>query len=127
MADDAPANRELVTAILGGMGASVDSVADGAQAVQAARTGGYDLILMDVHMPVMDGLDATRAIRALEGPAARTPIVALTANIQPEQVQRCREAGMDNHVGKPIQVAELLRVIAARLEPDAAGAGAVAA
>ena len=127
MADDAPANRELVTAILGGMGASVDTVADGAQAVQAARTGGYDLILMDVHMPVMDGLDATRSIRAIEGPAGRTPIVALTANIQPEQVQRCREAGMDDHVGKPIQVAELLRVIAARLEPDAAGAGAVAA
>jgi len=116
MADDAAANRELVVAILGGMGVSLETVEDGAQAVEAARGGGYDLILMDVHMPVMDGLDATRAIRALDGEAGRVPIIALTANVQPEQVLRCREAGMDDHVGKPIQVAELLRVIAARLE-----------
>ena len=116
VADDAAANRELVVAILGGMGVALETVEDGAQAVEAARDGGYDLILMDVHMPVMDGLDATRAIRALGGDAGRVPIIALTANVQPEQVVRCREAGMDDHVGKPIQVAELLRVIAARLE-----------
>lgn len=119
MADDAAANRELVVAILGGMGVALETVENGAQAVEAARQGGYDLILMDVHMPVMDGLDATRAIRALEGEAGRVPIVALTANVQPDQVQRCRDAGMDDHVGKPIQVAELLRVIAARLEQRA--------
>ncbi len=119
MADDAAPNRELVVAILGGMGVALETVEDGAQAVEAARAGGYDLILMDVHMPVMDGLDATRAIRALDGEAGRVPIIALTANVQPEQVQRCREAGMDDHVGKPIQVAELLRVIAARLEQRA--------
>ena len=101
-ADDAAANRELVTAILGGMGVSLETVADGAQAVEAARTGRYDLILMDVHMPVMDGLEAARAIRRLEGDAGRIPIIALTANVQPEQVLRCREAGMDDHVGKPI-------------------------
>jgi PAS domain S-box-containing protein len=122
MADDAAANRELVTAILGGMGVALETVTDGAQAVEAARGGGYDLILMDVHMPVMDGLDATRAIRSLDGAAGRVPIIALTANVQPDQVQRCREAGMDDHVGKPIQVAELLRVIAARLEQRAAAA-----
>jgi PAS domain S-box-containing protein len=116
VADDAAANRELVVAILGGMGVALETVEDGAKAVEAARAGGYDLILMDVHMPVMDGLDATRAIRALGGEAGRVPIIALTANVQPEQVLRCREAGMDDHVGKPIQVAELLRVIAARLE-----------
>lgn len=121
MADDAAANRELVTAILGGMGVALETVADGAQAVEAARSGRYDLILMDIHMPVMDGLDATRAIRRFDGAAARVPIIALTANVQPEQVLRCREAGMDDHVGKPIQVAELLRVIAARLEQRAAG------
>lgn len=119
MADDAAANRELVVAILGGMGVALETVEDGARAVEAARVGGYDLILMDVHMPVMDGLDATRAIRALDGEAGRVPIVALTANVQPEQVLRCQEAGMDDHVGKPIQVAELLRVIAARLEQRA--------
>ena len=124
MADDAAANRELVTAILGGMGVSLETVADGAQAVEAARTGRYDLILMDVHMPVMDGLEAARAIRRLEGDAGRIPIIALTANVQPEQVLRCREAGMDDHVGKPIQVAELLRVIADRLEQRATAAAA---
>lgn len=119
VADDAAANRELAVAILGGLGVAVETVEDGAQAVEAARAGGYDLILMDVHMPVMDGLDATRAIRALDGEPGRVPIVALTANVQPEQAMRCREAGMDDHVGKPIQVAELLRVIAARLDQRA--------
>jgi PAS domain S-box-containing protein len=120
VADDAAANRELAVAILGGLGVVVETVEDGGEAVEAARTGGYDLILMDVHMPVMDGLDATRAIRSLGGEPGRVPIIALTANVQPEQVQRCREAGMDDHVGKPIQVAELLRVIAARMDQRAA-------
>lgn len=111
MADDAPANRELVTAILRGMGLAIDAVEDGAAAVEAARTGVYDLILMDVHMPVMDGLDATRAIRALPGPAARAPIVALTANVQAEHVRRCLDAGMDDHLAKPVE----LRALAAAL------------
>lgn len=123
VADDAPANRELVTAILGSMGVEVHAVADGVEAVEAARLGGYDLILMDVHMPVLDGLDATRAIRALDGVAARTPIIALTANVQPEQVERCREAGMDDHCGKPIQVAELVRVMSERLDRRAVDRG----
>lgn len=129
VADDAPANRELVSAILGSMGVDVHAVADGVEAVEAARTGAYDLILMDVHMPVMDGLDATRAIRALDGPVARVPIIALTANVQPEQVERCREAGMDDHCGKPIQVSELVRVMSARLDrrsEDRGGPGRLA-
>lgn len=117
VADDAPANRELVSAILGGLGLTVDVVEDGARAVEAARAGAYDLILMDVHMPVMDGLDATRAIRASGGTVARTPIIALTANVQPEQVQMCRDAGMDAHVGKPIQIGELLTAMTAVTSP----------
>jgi len=126
VADDAPANRELVSAILGGLGLTVDLVEDGAQAVEAARAGAYDLILMDVHMPVMDGMDATRAIRAGGGAAARTPIIALTANVQPEQVAACRAAGMDAHVGKPIQVGELLRTMAElTAEPEDAAARSV--
>jgi len=131
MADDAPANRELVTAIMGGLGVNLDTVCDGAEAVEAARSGGYDLILMDVHMPVMDGLAATRAIRAMGGAVARTPIVALTANVQPEQIERCMAAGMDGHVGKPIQLTELLAVMnrasqsaAGRAEADADEAAA---
>lgn len=111
MADDAVANRELVTAIMGGLGADLDTVCNGAEAVEAARAGGYDLILMDVHMPVMDGLAATRAIRAMGGATGQTPIVALTANVQPEHVERCLAAGMDGHVGKPIQLTELLEVM----------------
>ena len=111
MADDAAANRELVAAILGGMGLSLDGVENGAEAVEAVRRGGYDLVLMDVHMPVMDGLMATREIRAMAGGPGQTPIIALTANVQPEQVRLCHEAGMDAHVGKPIQVAELMATI----------------
>ena len=121
VADDAPANRELVAAILSGLGATVETVCDGAEAVQAVRAGAPDLVLMDVHMPNMDGLDACRAIRALPGPEARTPILALTANVQPEQVRRCLEAGMDGHVGKPIQVPELVAAMAALLEGPADG------
>ncbi len=111
MADDAVANRELVSAILGGMGLSIDGVENGAQAVEAVRAGAYDLVLMDVHMPVMDGLTATREIRAMTGTTGQVPIIALTANVQPEQVQLCHEAGMDAHVGKPIQVTELMATI----------------
>jgi PAS domain S-box-containing protein len=117
LADDAPANRELVRIILSGWGVELDVVCDGAEAVQAASAGDYDLILMDVHMPVMDGMDASRAIRALEGPRAAVPILALTANVQPEQVEACAEAGMDGHVGKPIQIGELIGAIAAALKP----------
>jgi CheY-like chemotaxis protein len=114
-----------VTAILGGLGVAIDTVENGALAVEAARTGAYDLILMDVHMPVMDGLDATRAIRGMDGAAGRIPIVALTANVQPEQVEACRAAGMDAHVGKPIQVPELLKTMAALTAPAEGGVEAV--
>ena len=94
----------------------MDAVCDGSEAVQAASIKDYDLILMDVHMPVMDGMDATRAIRALDGPRARVPVLALTANVQPEQVEACARAGMDGHVGKPIQIGELIGAIAGALK-----------
>ncbi len=116
MADDAPANRELVSAIMGGLGLSLDVVENGAEAVEAVRSGAYDLVLMDVHMPVMDGLTATREIRAMAGIAGRVPIIALTANVQPEQVAVCQAAGMDAHVGKPIHVAELMATIGALMD-----------
>ena len=112
LADDAAPNRELVSVILGSLGLLVDAVCDGSEALEAVRTGEYDLVLMDVHMPVMDGMAATRAIRALGDERALTPVIALTANVLPEQIARCDEAGMDAHVGKPIQVSELARVIA---------------
>lgn len=112
MADDAAANRELVSAILRNLGLRIDAVCDGAEAVQALQSGGYDLVLMDVHMPVMDGLAATREIRRMQaGSGRRTPILALTANVQADQVARCLEAGMDGHLAKPIQIAELAEAL----------------
>ncbi|RZJ01480.1 MAG: PAS domain S-box protein [Brevundimonas sp.] len=111
MADDAAPNRELVGIMLGAMGIDLTAVVNGVEAVEAARGGGFDLILMDVHMPEMDGLDATRAIRALEGPEGRVPIIALTANVQPDQIERCKTAGMDAHVGKPIRTADLMAAV----------------
>jgi len=75
--------------------------------VQAMRSGRYDLVLMDVHMPVMDGLDATRAIRALGGPASRTPIITMSADVLPEQVARCEAAGMNDRVAKPLSITDL--------------------
>ncbi|PZO06535.1 MAG: hypothetical protein DCF28_01610 [Alphaproteobacteria bacterium] len=112
MADDVPANRELMRIILGSWDIVLDTVENGAEAVQAVATGDYDLVLMDVHMPVMDGMDASRAIRNLGLPASATPILALTANVQIDQIEACQRAGMDGHVGKPIAVAALIENIA---------------
>ena len=117
MADDAPANRELVSVLLSGMGLSVDTVENGAEAVEAVRAEAYDLVLMDVHMPVMDGLNAARAIRALGGAAGKLPIIALTANVGREQVQACLEAGMNGHLAKPIDVSQMARTLSEWLSP----------
>ena len=118
MADDAPANRELVSVLLGGMGLTVDTVENGAEAVEAVRHEAYDLVLMDVHMPVMDGLDAARAIRALGGAAGNIPIIALTANVGRDQVQACLEAGMNGHLAKPIDVSQMARTLSDWLNAD---------
>jgi signal transduction histidine kinase/CheY-like chemotaxis protein len=112
VADDNDANRELIGTLVRAMGHEVDVVADGCAAVEAVRDGRYDLVLMDVHMPRMDGLAATRAIRLIPGLAARTPIIALTANVLPDQIAFYRASGMDDHVGKPINPRELLLKIA---------------
>ena len=116
LVDDHPMNRELGMALLTLAGCEVATANDGAQALEAVRTGGFDLVLMDVHMPGMDGLSATRAIRALPGPAAATPIIALSADVLPEQIARCRAAGMDDHVPKPIRREELYAAVARALE-----------
>ena len=98
---------------------AVSIACDGAQGLEAVRTGGFDLVFMDIQMPVMDGLEATRAIRALPEPACRTPIVAMTANALSHQLITYREAGMDGSVAKPLSPAALLAELA-RLsaEPD---------
>ena len=104
-------NQELARMILEGAGHTVDVVADGAAALRAVEAGGYDLVLMDVQMPVLDGLGATRQIRALPDPAGRVPVIALTANVLPQQIAEFREAGMDGHVGKPFVRGDLLDTI----------------
>jgi signal transduction histidine kinase/ActR/RegA family two-component response regulator len=115
LVDDHPMNRELGHALLTLAGCEVSTAEDGAQALDAARLGGFDLILMDVHMPGMDGLAAARAIRALPAPQGAVPIVALSADVLPEQIARCRAAGMDGHVAKPIRREELVTAVARAL------------
>jgi signal transduction histidine kinase/ActR/RegA family two-component response regulator len=123
LVDDHPMNRELGQALLVLAGCEVTVAEDGFQAVAAVRDGDFDVVLMDVHMPGMDGLAATRAIRALPGPISRAPIIALTADVRPEQVALCRQAGMTDHVGKPIHRDQLLAAVARALaEPAAAAA-----
>ena len=112
-AEDNAVNQMVLTTLLEPLAPELLIVENGAEAVRAWRAGDWDLILMDIQMPVMDGLSAARAIReqeALEG-RARTPIIALTANGAAHQVASYRAAGIDNVVGKPIDVAELFRVI----------------
>jgi signal transduction histidine kinase/AmiR/NasT family two-component response regulator len=114
LADDHAINRRVVELILGGAGAQMVSVADGAEAVAAFAAGAFDVVLMDMQMPVMDGLTAIREIRAMEAARRlpRTPIIGLTANVMPDQVQALKAAGADRHIAKPILPADLMRGVA---------------
>ncbi len=126
--DDHPVNRDVAALMLAAAGCEVDLACDGAEAVAAAGPGGFDLILMDVRMPLMDGLEATRRIRALAGPAATVPIVAFTADAMPEDVVRCLAAGMQGHIAKPVSQARLRQVLWEQLgSGDGAEAGRSAA
>ena len=112
-AEDNLINQKVLQAILSQAGLEVRIVGDGVQAVEAVRREAWDLILMDVHMPVLDGVDATRAIRRLEQAEGRThtPIIALTANAMEHQKAEYLACGMDRLVTKPIQIAELFDAI----------------
>jgi PAS domain S-box-containing protein len=125
LAEDNPTNRLVARTLLTQLGARVDEAVDGVEAVDCARAGGYDLILMDVQMPHMDGIDATRAIRGLAGPAARTPIIGLTANVMVHQRAQYLAAGMNGVVAKPISPSALLTEIVLHLSgpPVDAAAG----
>ena len=90
---------------------TTETAVDGVEAVELARSGRFDLILMDIKMPRMDGVAATRAIRALPGPAAATPIIALTANADPEDAAAYMAAGMIGVVEKPMKPENLLRAL----------------
>jgi CheY-like chemotaxis protein len=117
-AEDNSVNQLVLKTLLAQIGVDPVIVPDGAQALEAWEDGGFDLILMDVQMPQMDGPTATRRIRAREAETgrARTPIVALTANAMPHQVEEYLDAGMDGHVSKPIDAGELYGVLVAIAE-----------
>jgi len=126
LADDHPTNRKVVELVLAAADVELTAVEDGAQAVQAFRDGEFDLVLMDMQMPVMDGLTATRELRlheAAEGrPRAR--IVMLTANALPEHVAAGQAAGADDHVAKPFDTSELLALVTEPATTDRASAAA---
>jgi CheY-like chemotaxis protein/anti-sigma regulatory factor (Ser/Thr protein kinase) len=109
--DDLATNREVARLLLEAVGCTVDLACDGDEAVTMVTAAAFDLILMDVRMPKMDGLAATRAIRALPQAAASTPVVAMTADAMPEDVARCLAAGMDAHMAKPISGAGLVAML----------------
>ena len=106
-ADDHEANRVLVSSLLASLGHQCDTVCDGAEAVGAVREGAYDLVLMDIQMPVQDGLGAAAEIRALAGSKAKVPILALTANTLSDQRATYAAAGMNDCIAKPVNLADL--------------------
>ena len=109
--DDLDANREIVRALLEATGQQVHEASGGAQAVSLAVGQTFDLILMDLQMPGMDGFATTRAIRRLSPENSTTPIIALSANVLPEHVDAAERAGMNDHIGKPIVPAKLFAVL----------------
>jgi CheY-like chemotaxis protein len=111
VAEDVVTNQIIVQSMLEGGGHEVVVVSNGAEAVAAVQAKPYDLVLMDMEMPEMNGVTAARVIRTSD-PMHELPIVALSANAMPEEIARCREAGMDDHLAKPIDRDELLRTIA---------------
>ncbi len=110
--DDLAVNRQLVRAMLEPLGHTFEEAASGSEAVNAAMQRRFDLILMDLQMPGMDGLEAARAIRSTAEVNHRAPIVALSANVLAEHVANCRAAGMDDHLAKPIVPAALIATVA---------------
>ena len=111
VAEDNSVNQRLVSRILERRGHSVEIAAHGRQAVEALAAQSFDLILMDVQMPIMDGFEATAAIRARElESGAHTPIVALTAHAMSGDQQRCAQAGMDAYLTKPLDPTRLIEV-----------------
>ncbi|HIJ63981.1 MAG TPA: response regulator, partial [Rhodospirillaceae bacterium] len=113
VAEDNPVNAMVLEALLRRAGHRVTVVANGRDAVAALVGQYFDVVLMDMRMPVMDGLTATRAIRALPGAPGRVPIIGVTANAFVEDQRQCLKAGMNGYVSKPVTLAKLTAAIAA--------------
>jgi two-component system sensor histidine kinase/response regulator len=112
VAEDNEINQQVARELLESAGAAVELAVNGAEAVRQAAASRFDAVLMDVQMPVMDGLEAAQRIRELPPPHGRVPIIAMTANAMSEDRNRCLEAGMDDHIGKPVDAARLYEVLA---------------
>ncbi len=113
--EDNPINQKVIRQQFALLGVAMDLAADGVQAFERWQTtraqGGYSLLLTDLHMPAMDGRALTQRIRAEERPGERLPIVGLSANAIPEDIERCLQAGMDDYLTKPVQLRQLSRVL----------------
>jgi CheY-like chemotaxis protein len=122
LAEDNPINRRLMASLLSGEGHQVVAVEDGSKALGAIAVQSFDIVLMDMQMPLLDGIAATRAIRALGPPASCTPILAISADSMPERRRIYFEAGIDDFLAKPIVAGQLLEMIAKmRRSADRAG------
>ena len=109
--DDDPLGRRLMHLILTKEGHHVEVAANGLEALEAVKRDQYDIVFMDLHMPDMDGMEASKQIRAWENGGSHTFIVALTASYLPEIGQALFEAGMDNYISKPLDVAQVYRLL----------------
>ncbi|MGI9294376.1 MAG: response regulator, partial [Pseudomonadales bacterium] len=127
LAEDNPVNQEVAVGILEMLGCTVTVAEHGQQAVSSMSDSKFQLVLMDCHMPELDGFDATRAIRALEQRTgqSRIPIVALTADVRKDMRQRCKDAGMDDYLSKPFNQQQLYEVLAQWLPSEAPPASSV--
>jgi PAS domain S-box-containing protein len=121
VAEDNAVNRQLATAMLGKLGYGADMVTNGREAVAAVAEGAYDVVLMDVQMPELDGLEATREIRDRFPGESGPRIIAMTANAMEGDREACLAAGMDDYVAKPIRIDELARALARGRQPSQAG------
>jgi CheY-like chemotaxis protein len=109
--DDVEVNRDIAAAFIRSAGHEAVCAESGAEAVEAVSEAAFDMVMMDLSMPGIDGLEAARRIRSLEGPQRRVPIVALTAEVRADHVAACRDAGMDGHLAKPFTQATLLSTL----------------
>jgi CheY-like chemotaxis protein len=119
LVEDNVINERVGVKLLTRLGCIVDVARSGEKALELIRRGYYDLVLMDCQMPVMDGYETTRRIRASEGESSRIPVYAMTAAVMDEERQRALEAGMDGYLVKPVQLSELAELLS-RLRPATA-------
>jgi CheY-like chemotaxis protein/HPt (histidine-containing phosphotransfer) domain-containing protein/anti-sigma regulatory factor (Ser/Thr protein kinase) len=126
LAEDNPANQMIGTGMLNRLGLQVDTAGNGLEAVEAVQTRPYDLVLMDIGMPEMDGIEATRQIRQLEGDCANIPVIAMTAHVMKGDREEILSQGLDDYICKPVNAGELAACLQRWLSPQPGETGAIA-